>query len=47
MRKLLWITLSIAALAGFFWLTQAGNLEPPGTPASTLVTLQEIYDKQP
>jgi hypothetical protein len=45
MRKLLWITLSIAALAGFFWLTQAGNLEPPGTPASTMVTLQEIYDK--
>ncbi len=45
MRKVLWITVSIAALAGFSWLAQAGNLEPPGSPASTMVTLQQIYDK--
>jgi hypothetical protein len=45
MKKTLWIAMSVVALAGFCWLVQAGDLEPPGPPAPTMVTLQDIYEK--
>ena len=41
-------TTSLVLLAtglAIFVLAQAGDLEPPGPPASSMVTLQEIYDK--
>jgi hypothetical protein len=37
--------LVIALGSLLFGLVQAGDLEPPGSPAPTMVTLQEIYDK--
>lgn len=45
MKKILVVGLSLVALAGVTWLTLGGDLEPPGPPAPTMVTLQQIYDK--
>jgi len=38
--------LSLLAVAGItgFWIAQAGNLEPLGSPAPTMHTLDEIYN---
>ncbi len=30
---------------GVYWMTHAGNLEPPGAPASTMVTLSDLDAK--
>ena len=32
----------LLALVAGYYLVQAGNLEPPGAPAPTMVTLEEI-----
>ena len=45
MRKTVVATVAVLAIGAVYLLAQAGNLEPPGSPASTMVTLQEIYDR--
>jgi len=42
-RTLLFLIVICLAVAGSFMV--AGDLEPPGSPDSTMVTLQEIYDR--
>jgi hypothetical protein len=37
--------LGLIGPVALFWVSQAGNLEPPGSPDSTMVTLQDIYDR--
>jgi hypothetical protein len=44
-KKSVAMMLCLLGVAGVYWIAQAGNLEPPGPPTSTMVTLQEIYDK--
>ena len=45
MRKPLIVLAVVCVAAGFYCSAQAGDLEPPGPPAPTMVTLQEISDK--
>ena len=45
MKKSTAIAVCLLGAAGLYWLAQAGDLEPPGPPDPTMVTLQEIYDK--
>jgi len=45
MKTTIMTALSLATLSGLFGSTLAGDLEPPGPPAPTMVTLQQIYDK--
>lgn len=45
MRKSITAAACLLALGGIYWYTKAGDLEPPGPPAPTMVTLQEISDK--
>ena len=44
-KSTLMIVVGLAMLAGVYFGVFAGNLEPPGPPAPTMVTLQEISDK--
>ena len=41
MKRTVAILVLIVAVAVVFWVAQAGDLEPPGPPAPTMVTLQE------
>ncbi len=45
MKKTLTVAVSSVAVAGLCWIVFAGDLEPPGPPAPTMGTLQEIYDR--
>jgi cytochrome c5 len=45
MKKSIAISVCLLGAAGIYWFAQAGEMEPPGPPAPTMVTLQEIYDK--
>ena len=45
MKKPTAIAVCLLGVAGVYWLAQAGDLEPPGDPGSTMATLQQIYDK--
>jgi hypothetical protein len=44
MKKSITTAICLVGLVGLYWFAQAGDLEPPGPPAETMVTLQEIYD---
>ena len=39
------MAVSSVVVAGLCWIVFAGDLEPPGPPAPTMATLQEIYDR--
>jgi len=45
MNRKLVTAITMLAAAGIFWMIQAGDLEPPGPPAPTMVTLDEIDTK--
>ncbi len=45
MRKKTGFPIILAMGIAVFMLTEAGNIEPPGPPAPTMVTLQQIHDK--
>ncbi len=42
-RNLMVILLVLVGLMGYSFLTKAGNLNPPASPASTMKTLDEIF----
>jgi len=44
-RKTTGFLIVLAMSIAVFVLTEAGDVEPPGPPAPTMVTLQQIYDK--
>jgi hypothetical protein len=39
------ILVGLVALAAVYWVAFAGDMEPPGPPESTMVSLEEIYDR--
>jgi hypothetical protein len=43
-KKSVAMMLGLLGAAGVYWLAEAGDLEPPGPPAPTMVTLPQIYD---
>ena len=45
MSKSITAVICLICLAGISCIAQAGDLEPPGSPAPTMVTLQEIFAK--
>ena len=45
MKRTIAIGLLMVALVVGYRVAQAGDLEPPGPPAPTMVTLQKIYDR--
>lgn len=45
MSKSIAAVVCVIGLAGIACIAQAGDLEPPGSPAPTMVTLQEIFAK--
>ncbi len=45
MSKSITAVVCVIGLAGISCIAQAGDLEPPGSPAPTMVTLQEIFAK--
>ena len=47
MRKTTGFLIILAMGIAVFVLTEAGDVEPPGPPAPTMVTLQQIYDLYP
>jgi hypothetical protein len=45
MKKSAALAVCLLGATCVYWFAQAGDLEPPGDPDSTMVTLQEIYDR--
>jgi hypothetical protein len=44
-KKSIAVMLCVLGVAGVYWFTQAGDMEPPGPPAPTMVTMQEMFDE--
>ena len=44
-RKSIAVVLGLIGLVGIYWFAQAGDMEPPGPPAPTMLTLQEMFDQ--
>ena len=44
MRRSVWVAVCLAVLAGVYSVVQAGNLEPPGPPAPTMTSLQQVQE---
>ena len=45
MKKMAVVAVCLLTLVGLSVVVEAGDLDPPGTPAPTMVTLQQIYDR--
>lgn len=47
MKKAALVAVVATAAAFGYWITQAGNLQPPGAPAPTMKTLDEVQPRTP
>jgi len=47
MKRSIAVAVVVFAVAGAYWVLQAGNLDPPGPPAPTFKTLDEVEPRTP